>query len=285
MEVELLVHNQTQLGEGPVWDHRTSILYWVDIEQGHIQAYDHQSRINQVYPMGEFVGAAVPTIDGRLIVGLKSKVIIFDPSTGAQELVCEPEPGEHSNRFNDGKCDRRGRFWIGSTQVDHKDPTGALYAIGSGGTFSPKLKHLTISNGMAWSADDRIMYFIDSPTMAVQRFHYQSLTGEIEPLDEVVRFTSDAGVPDGMTIDNQGNLWIAFYGAGRVGCYHPTSGQQLISISVPAKNTTSCCFGGPAMDELFITTARRDDPEGGGLYRCKPGVSGPRAQFFKNEDR
>ena len=281
MEVELLVHNQTQLGEGPVWDHRTSTLYWVDIERGHLQAYNYQTNTNQIYPMDEFVGAVVPTTDGRLIVGLKSRVVLFDTNSLSTQLVCEPEPGYHNNRFNDGKCDPVGRFWIGSTQVDHKDPTGVLYAVENDGTFSAKLNDLMISNGMAWSPDNRIMYFIDSPTLAVQSYHYDPSSGNIQPGRQVVSFQEGKGVPDGMSIDDQGNLWIAFYGAGKVGCYDPTSGKEVASIHVPAKNTTSCCFGGPGMDELFITTAKRDDPEGGGLYRCKPGVSGPRAQFFK----
>jgi sugar lactone lactonase YvrE len=281
MDVKLLVHNDTQLGEGPVWDHRNGILYWVDIEQGNVQAYDHQSGKNTVYPMGEYVGAAVPAEDGRLIVALQNRVELFDPSTGESEILCEPEDGRKNNRFNDGKCDPAGRFWVGSTQIDHRDPTGVLYCIESS-AYEPKLRDLTISNGMAWSPDHTTMYFIDSPTHRVQEFDYDLDKAAIRYRRDTLQFNPRYGVPDGMCIDSEGMLWIAFYGGGRVGRYDPTGGNLIHEIKLPVKNTTSCCFGGPDMNVLFITSARRDDPLGGGLYGCRPGVSGPLADFFHN---
>jgi sugar lactone lactonase YvrE len=281
MEIELLVSNDTQLGEGPVWDHRTNILYWVDIEKKHIQAYDYRSGNNQVYKMNEYVGAAVPTNKGKLVVALQNQIVLFDPEDQQIETLCVPEPGKQHHRFNDGKCDPGGRFWIGSTQIDHKDPTGVLYTVTFDGSYTGKLNELHISNGMAWSLDGKSFYFIDSPTLKVQVFDFDLETAGIKYRDNVVVFDPGNGVPDGMCIDTAGNLWIAFYGAGKVGCYDPVSGQELAEVKLAAKNTTSCCFGGTGMDELFITTAKRDDPNGGGLYRCKPGVSGPRAHFFQ----
>jgi sugar lactone lactonase YvrE len=231
--------------------------------------------------MGEYVGAAVPAEDGRLIVALQNRVELFDPSTGESEILCEPEDGRKNNRFNDGKCDPAGRFWVGSTQIDHRDPTGVLYCIESS-AYEPKLRDLTISNGMAWSPDHTTMYFIDSPTHRVQEFDYDLDKAAIRYRRDTLQFNPRYGVPDGICIDSEGMLWIAFYGGGRVGRYDPTGGNLIHEIKLPVKNTTSCCFGGPDMNVLFITSARRDDPLGGGLYGCRPGVSGPLADFFHN---
>ena len=282
MKVELIVDNHSSLGEGPVWDHRTNTLYWVDIERCLLYAYDYAGGHNRSFQMGEYTGAAVPTTSGRLVVALQNRIIWYDPRTSQSEALCEPEPGLRSNRFNDGKCDPKGRFWIGSTQVDHKDPSGVLYCVDQKGTFTPKLEGLLVSNGLAWSADGTSLYFIDSPRHTVQQFDFDLDSGNIEFRGEALTFGEDR-IPDGMAIDNNGNLWIAFYGAGTVACFDVSSKKELISIPVPAKNTTSCCFGGPDMDELFITTAKRDDPQGGGLYLCKPGVTGPRANFFGDQ--
>lgn len=281
MEVELLVHNNTQLGEGPVWDHRSGTLYWVDIIKGHIQVFNYGSGTNQVYPMNEFTGAVVPTTGEHLLVALKNRVATFNPSSLLLETFCEPESGMHNNRFNDGKCDAAGRFWIGSTEIDHQQPTGTLYCVQKDGSYHPVLKGLHISNGMAWSADHTVLYFIDSPTRKVQAFDFDFDSAQVAFNRDILLLNNETGVPDGMCIDNNGNLWIAFYGGGRVVCFSPSTGEKLEEIEVPAINTTSCCFGGPEMNELFITTAQRDDPQGGGLYKCSPGVSGPTADFFK----
>ena len=279
MKVELLVSNQTQLGEGPVWDHRSNTLYWVDIEKGNLQAYDYYAGKNTIYQMGEFVGAAVPTEQGNLIVALKNRIVLFDRVTGQTDTLYTPEPDRPNVRFNDGKCDPAGRFWIGSTHIDHRDPIGTLYCVDAT-SCSAKLSNLLISNGMAWSLDHSNLYFIDSPTRKVQEFFFDLKTAEIRYSRDALIFDPTQGTPDGMCIDNEGMLWIAFYGAGRVARFNPRSGQYLEEIKVPAKNTTSCCFGGPDLDILFITTAQRDDPKGGGLYCCRPGKTGPYANFY-----
>ena len=280
MEAELILKNDTHLGEGPVWDHRNNTLYWVDILKGYVQAYDYQLGSNRIYKMGEFTGAVVPTTDGSLIVALQNKIVLLDPLNGQTKPFCEPEPEFTSNRFNDGKCDPKGRFWIGSTQIDHQDPTGVLYCVNQDSSFIPKLHGLLISNGLAWSPDGTTMYFIDSPTKKVQAFHFDQESSNIQYQRDVLVLDNEQGVPDGMSIDSEGQLWIAFYGGGKVGCYHPMTGKLLDKVSVPAKNTTSCCFGGPDLGTLFITTAKRDDPNGGGLYSCRPGVLGLQANFF-----
>ena len=227
MEAVLVLNNDTQLGEGPVWDFRTDTLYWVDILNGWLQAYDYHSGKNRVFEMGEYIGAVVPSANHRLLVALQNKVVWFDPTNGQLETFCEPELGFKSNRFNDGKCDPMGRFWIGSTQVDHQDPTGVLYCVNTDGGFVPKLDNLLISNGMAWSSDGTTLYFIDSPTRKVQAFEFDLVTGGIQFLEDTLVFSADQGVPDGMCIDSQGNLWIAFYGGGKVVCYEPSTGQEI----------------------------------------------------------
>lgn len=281
MEVELLISNDTHLGEGPVWDYRFGVLYWVDILKGNVQAFEYASGTNRVLPMGSFTGAVVPTTGSSLLVALQNQIALLDPATGKLETFCEPEPGRASHRFNDGKCDPLGQFWIGSTEVDHQNPTGALYRVSSDGSFEVILDQVHISNGLAWSPDSTRMYFIDSPTQKVKAFDFSEEKGVLSNESVALNLTEEKGVPDGMCIDTEGNLWVAFYGGGKVACFDPENGKCLDEIKVPAKNTTSCCFGGPELDELFITTAKRDDPQGGGLYRYKPGVSGPKVDLFR----
>jgi len=281
MEVELLVHNDTQLGEGPVWDHRQNTLFWVDILKGHLQAYDYRAGTNKVFPMGEFTGTVVPTTGGKLLVALKNRIATFELNSKQLRTFCVPEQGRELHRFNDGKCDSKGRFWIGSTEIEHQNPTGILYCVFSDGFHKPVLQDVHISYGLAWSPDQSTLYFIDSPTKAVSAFDFNLESAELSNRREVLNLDQETGVPDGMCIDSAGHLWIAFYGGGQVACFDPDSGKCLRQIKVPARNTTSCCFGGKDMDELFITTAKRDDPQGGGLYRCRPGSTGPQADLFR----
>jgi len=191
----------------------------------------------------------------------------------------ENEPS--NNRFNDGKCDPCGRFLAGTMDMGEKDPNGSLYSF-DGKSITKLLSHMTISNGMTWSPDYKTFYYIDTPTREVKAFDYDLETGAVANPRSAVCLSESLGWPDGMTSDMQGNLWIAMWGGAQVTKWDPNTGQLLEQIPVPAKNVSSCIFGGKNLNELYITSARKDLDEAtlkqypltGGLFRLQTNIEG-----------
>ncbi|KGP72869.1 SMP-30/gluconolactonase/LRE family protein [Pontibacillus yanchengensis] len=289
MNVELVVDAKATLGEGPSWDDRHQLLYWVDIEEGHVLAYDPFNQTNTKLPVNERVGFVVPTQhDDKGVVGLQSGLYFLNWDTGVLEFIDDPEHHLPNNRFNDGKCDPAGRLWVGTMDLDAKQGAASLYCVQPNHQITKKVNHVTISNGMAWSMDHSYMYYIDTPTKQVIRFNYDKDSGAIDQPTVVITIPNDSGSPDGMTIDEEGMLWIAYFHGGGVARWNPETGEQLAFIDVPAVNVTSCTFGGEDLDELYITTASKETsseelqtyPNAGGLFKVKPGVKGaPTYQF------
>jgi len=161
-----------------------------------------------------------------------------------------------------------------------RKPIGSLYCLNQDLKILHKLPNISISNGLAWTSDGRIMYYIDTLKQSVQRFYYDTLTGLLSDQRVALKFTGEDW-PDGMCIDENDHVWIAFYGAGKVCCYDPNSQKKLAQIDVPAACTTSCTFGGENLDQLFITSAAKEgDRLGGALFVAEPGVKGKKANFF-----
>jgi len=285
MKAELVVDAKATVGEGPVWDHRQGVLFWVDIMQGHLHIYDPHADSNTTHEIGQYVGAAVPRKEGGLVMALNHGFAFYNDATQSLEMLKDPEADLPGNRFNDGKCDPAGRFWAGTMEIEEKNPTGSLYCLNPDLSIEKKLSNLNISNGMAWSGDRTKMYFIDTLTFKVQCFAYELTTGEIAYERDVVKIDNEKlGFPDGMTIDAEGNLWVAMYDGGKVCCFDPTTGELLEQIEVPAKKSSSCAFGGENLDTLYITSIARDtdetDSQAGGLFAVQPGVKGVQADFF-----
>jgi sugar lactone lactonase YvrE len=186
-----------------------------------------------------------------------------------------------NNRFNDGKCDPRGRFLAGTMDHTEQETSGALYSLSPDGKLTRLLKQVRISNGIAWAPDGTTMYFIDTPTRDVLAFDYDLDTGQIMNTRAIIHFEKTFGWPDGMTSDSDGNLWIAMWGGARISQWKP-DGTLLAQFGVAAKNVTSCVFGGPRMNELFITTALvgmdraefKKYPQAGGVFRMETNVTG-----------
>jgi sugar lactone lactonase YvrE len=189
--------------------------------------------------------------------------------------------------MNDGKVDPQGRFWAGTTDIDHRPGLGTLYRLGADLTVSPMLADVTISNGLDWTADGATMYFIDTPTRQVDRFSFEPSTGSISDRKRAVTIRPGAGDPDGMTLDADDHLWVALWDGWAVERYAP-NGDLELRVEVPAAQATSCTFGGSDLDVLFITTAQKgfsvggrpDQPQAGGLFACRPGVRGRPAHRF-----
>ncbi|MEM9831345.1 MAG: SMP-30/gluconolactonase/LRE family protein [Bacteroidota bacterium] len=285
MQAELLLKWDAVVGEGPVWDYRQQCLYWVDIIRGHLYKYDPTSSHNQVFQIGQYVGAAVPRNSQGLVLALHHGFGLFDEESETLTMIYDPEVHLPENRFNDGKVDAKGRFWAGTMPINPKDPNGSLYILHPTGEVETKLDNIYISNGLAWSVDNKWFYYIDSTRGQVDCYHFDLETASIEYDREVIKIDPAIGIPDGMTIDENGNLWVAIYDGGRIIAVDPERGEIIEQIEVPAKKTSSCTFGGENLDTLFITTISENtdplqDPSAGSLFAVKPGVKGTRTDFY-----
>ena len=289
-EVELVIDSKAELGEGAIWNQETGELIWVNITGKVLNFYNPSTNINKEMFTGQMIGTVVPTETGKVLVALQNGIYYLDPATGTKKLIVDPEEDLSDNRFNDGKCDPAGRFWAGTMSTKDVKNAGALYRLDSDSTIHKMVENVSISNGIVWSLDKTKMYYIDTPTQKVMRYNYNNETGEIDNPVVVVEIPNEMGSPDGMTIDANGNIWIALWGGSAVGCWNPETGELINTIEVPAKNVTSCAFGDNDLGTLYITTARIDTspeelnnfPGAGGVFRIRPGVKGIESFFFKD---
>ena len=278
------------LAEGPCWWTERQVLLWVDIEASRIGLFDPATGNNDFLHLPAHVGAVVPTSVGDLLLATATGFLRLDPSNGSVCLLSDPEADRPGNRFNDGKCDPWGRFWAGTMAYDFEPLAGSLWRLDGDGGIKRQRSQLTISNGLAWSQDRGTLYFIDSPTLSVMAFPL-TVTGEIAGDPSICLHIPEDwdALPDGMCIDAEGMLWIALFGGGCVTRWDPLRGRLLDRLALPCRQVTSCCFGGPNLDQLFVTTARRGmdavavkaEPLAGGLFQADVGVKGLPADYFQ----
>ncbi|MDP4549432.1 SMP-30/gluconolactonase/LRE family protein [Alkalihalobacillus macyae] len=289
MEATLVIDARTILGEGPSWDDQKQLLYWVDIEGKKVHAYNPMTAGNIEMKQEQMVGTIAPRESGGLVMAMAGGFYAMNLSTENVDAITDPESHLPDNRFNDGKCDPAGRFWAGTMHLEGLKGEGALYCLDESLEVTKKIDHVSTSNGLAWSPDTRYMYFIDTPTKKVVRYDYDLTTGDIRNPVEVITIPDGEGMPDGMTSDVDGNLWIAHWGGSKVTRWNPDTGERLLEVNVPALNVTSCVFGGKERNELYITTARtnmseeelKQFPYAGGVFRVKTKTKGSRTYAFK----
>jgi len=278
MQPEILHAAGAILGEGPTWDEKSGTLYWVDILEKRV--HYHREDEDGVIQLEEMPGCLAPTKDGNLIIAACASILTLEPATGKSKILASiTEPA--NNRFNDGKCDPVGRFLAGSMNMDEKTPSGSLFSF-DGYKVTRLLDSIRISNGLTWSPDYRTFYYIDTPTREVTAFDYELSTGEITNPRVAISIPVAFGWPDGMTSDLEGNLWIAMWGGAQITRWNPQDGKLLEQIPLPAKNITSCVFGGKNLNEMYITSARAglDDVDltaykhSGSLMRVKTNIQG-----------
>ncbi len=272
------------LGEGPVWCPREGALYWVDIRAPAVRRLDAAGHVT-TWPMPEPVGSLALRAAGGILVALKSALSVFDPATGAIAKLADA-PGHHDGlRFNDGKCDRQGRFWVGTMRAGEEKADGFLYRLDERGC-TKVMDGIEIPNSLCWSPDGRTMYFSDSPKRLIWAFPYDPATGAIGERRVFATLPAPL-VADGGTVDAEGYLWSANYNGWRVTRFAPDGTVDRI-VPVPASNITSCAFGGPGLGTLFITSAwqnldeeeRARQPAAGGLFAIDVGVRGlPEPRF------
>lgn len=290
MEATLLFNIEPSLGEGAIWNTHDKKLYWVDILSGNLHAYDPLTGEKSCYPTNRFLGAAVPINKGNMLLALNDGIVTINLQNGEIKYNVKTSLHIEGKRFNDGKCDPLGRFWVGTLTLGKETNDNNLYCIGSDFSMSEKVSGLTISNGIAWALNGSAVYHIDTPTGEVTKHDFDINTGAVSNRQTIIKIPHAMGYPDGMTIDNEGMLWIALWDGFCVARYNPNTGDLLQKIKVPAPKVTSCAFGGENLDQLYITTARCDmstdeleeHPFSGGLFVADVKIKGVEAYSFSS---
>ncbi len=261
----------SELGEGPCWDAVSQSLYWVDIPAGRVHRLDACGE-HSCWDVGLPVGAVVTRAGGGLVLAAGNGFYALDPDTG-QVTELAPALGRPGTRMNDGKCDRAGRFYAGTMAADESAGQGSFYRLDIDRTVTELYSGLGISNGVGWSPDDRLMYYIDSYDYRVDVLDYDPQTGQMGERRPFARLGSGDVVPDGLAVDSDGGVWVAVWGAGVIQRYD-AAGRLIGVVRLPASYVTSCAFGGPALDQLYVTTAAGPGRSGGALFTCPAGVTG-----------
>ena len=270
MKAELVVDAHAQLGEGPLWDGRSQELLWVDILACVVHRYDPSSGADRQFDAGSYVGAVVTRSAGGYALAVAEG---FAVATDDGEVTPLARVGhDETVRMNDGACDSGGRFWAGSMRLDEAAGGGCLYRLDADHSVAMVCDGVSISNGIGWSPDDALLYYVDTPTRAVDVFDFDPGLGTVANRHRLFE-VDGPGTPDGLVVDGEGCLWIALWGGGSVRRYTP-GGDLIEVVEVPAEHTTKAAFGGPGLTDLYITTAAGPEPHAGGLFVAQPGVSG-----------
>lgn len=287
LEADLALPARATLGEGPVWDERAGLLYWVDILGRAVHRFDPASGEDVSFAVPVPVGAVGLDREGGLVLALADGFARCGSDGGRLERIGRGEAGapfrveDPAVRFNDGKVDPTGRFYAGTMAWNERDPIGALYVLEPDESVRMVLDGVAVSNGLAWAEDGRTLFYVDSPTGRVDRLDVDPGTGALTGRRVAFEIPRSAGVPDGMTMDETGCLWVALWDGGRI-CRYSPDGECLARVDLPVSHPTSVAFGGPRLTELFVTTARiglsdstlAAEPLSGGLFRCAAGVAG-----------
>jgi len=281
-EVEVALEARATLGEGPVWDDTEGVLYWVDITAGEIHGFDPHTGEDATRKAGRPIGAVGLRTGGGLVLALEDGFGLtagFEAPIETVATIGSEPPG--ALRMNDGAVDPGGRFWAGTMAYELTEGASSLYRLDPDRSVHVMLENVTISNGIAWSRDGRTMYYIDSAGGGVDTFAFDPETGRIDHRRRLLTIPESVGMPDGLTIDADGCLWVCLWQGWSIHRYRPDGTLDRI-VELPVAQVTSCAFGGDDLSELFVTTAREDLTEealavqelAGSIFRVTPGVRG-----------
>lgn len=296
MQGQVRVGGQTDLlGECPLWNEKEQALYWIDIRRPAIRRLDHASGRVDTWAMPDLVGSIAFADDGRLLVALRERIVLYDLAAEAMQTIAIPSVHPFGHRFNDGRCDRQGRFWVGTMHHETRAPEGFLYRLDRRREPAPDyhfepvevMSGICIPNSLAFSPDGKTMYFADSLQYSIFAYDYDPESGQASRRRVFAR-TVPPAFPDGSTVDADGYLWNAEFNAWRVVRYAP-DGRIDRSIEVPAQRPTCCAFGGPDLDVLYVTSAswhlRADEfneqPLAGALLALDVGARGVAEPRFR----
>jgi sugar lactone lactonase YvrE len=271
------------LGEGPYWVPEDDCLLWVDIPRSQLHRTYFPSGETATVELGA-VSAAFPAVGGGILTAGGNQLALHLPAERGAQWTTRPiaeVPAREGVRFNDAAVDPAGRVWVGSMHTAETEPLGELHRLDPGGVLTTIVKGVTVSNGLGWSPDGARMYYADSPTRRIDVFDYDPATGEAFKRRVLTDLSAFDGVPDGLTVDADGCVWVAIWGGGVLRRFAPDGTQDAV-VPLPVSQPTSCAFGGPGMTDLYVTTASiglseaelKDQPLAGRLLRLRPGPVG-----------
>jgi sugar lactone lactonase YvrE len=278
---ECVLDVKASLGECPVWSVVEQVLYWVDINAPSLNRFDPRTGNNTAWAMPESIGSFALRSDGGFVAALRGGVWLVDGGGSlARKIAPAPYAPAH-HRFNDGRADPQGRFWVGSMNENRDAATGALYCLDADHALVPMISGITISNGLGWSPDSRTMYHADTPTRTISAWAFDPVTGDISDQRVLVRFLGETERPDGGAVDSEGCYWSALYRGGKLVRLSPR-GQVLAEFPLPAMCPTMCAFGGADLQTVYVTTARQERaaeelarlPQSGGIFAMRVDVPG-----------
>ena len=265
--VTAVLDDRMQVGECPLWHPTEQVLYWVDIEGKAIHRLDPASGAHQRWDMASEPSALAHRAGGGLLVTLRSGCAHFDPRDGSVRAIASaPAPYDTATtRFNDGRADPAGRFWVGTIYEPRDQPAAEMFVLERGQLRTAWSGGMTVSNGLGFSPDQRTMYHSDTKAHRITRYAYDAASGNVSDPQLLRQFSDDknhnyGGRPDGAAVDSAGNYWCAMFEGARILCLSP-SGEQLAEIALPARCPTMMAFGGPDLRTLYITSASFKRPE------------------------
>lgn len=282
MQAEVLYPSQCILAESPLWHPERKCCYWVDIENGVLYEYNWLSQATRSWKFNDRLPLVLQGKGDELILALNAQIVKFNIESGLIKRIVDIESPSSGNRCNDGASDSEGRLWIGTMSLQHTNGAGSLYCVDAGLQVQKKRSHISVSNGIVWSLDNKRMFYIDSPTQVVQSFLFEEESGKIIFEKNAIEIPVEMGTPDGMAIDEEGMLWIAHWNGFGVYRWNPNTSELLSRIDLPVPQVSSCAFVGDNLDHLLITTAREnmaDDvvqkyPKSGDVFLVKTDVKG-----------
>ncbi len=281
MQIKCIFEQRNILAESPLWHPHEQALYWIDIPKCELHKLVLNSNQHQSWQMPMEIGCIGLHHKGGLIATLRTGFAHVELPNGKITMLNEPIKNRDDVMFNDGKCDRRGRFWAGTKDVKEEQPLGSIYCLAKDNVCYEITKGFTVSNGIAWSPDNKIMYLCDSPTGHIYQYDFAANSGTISNQQIFATVPTNAGFPDGLTVDSEGCLWSAHWNGWRITRYQPDGRIDLI-IPMPVPHVTSCCFGGSDLQTLYVTSAGRglssaelaQAPQAGYLFAIKTSIRG-----------
>lgn len=286
-EVRCVVDCKNVLGECPVWCPDEQVLWWVDISNPSLARFDPASGSVQTWPLPKAIGSFALRRGGGFLMAFRSGFATMASPDAPVEWVEMPNTRPADGRFNDGKCDVAGRFWVGSMDRNLTNPIGELYRLDADYTCTRMDGGFTISNGLGWSPDNRTMYFTDSPPRTIYAYDFDVASGALENRRVFVEFDAAPGRPDGCTVDAEGFVWSARVRGWRIDRYDP-DGKLERTIDLPFQRPTSLVFGGPRLETLYVTSSTLSlseedlakQPLAGGVFAIETGIKGQPEYHF-----
>lgn len=269
------------LGESPLWHPKEKCLYWVDIVAATLYRLDINNGSVKKFKMPSKIGSIGWRAKGGLIAALSDRFASIDTETGMTQTIALPLKKQPQDMFNDGKCDRQGRFWAATKDIAEENPIGSLYCLDAEGKAMEMVSGFTVGNGIAWNLDNTRMYICDSPARQIYAYEFDPIKGRLGSFQVFAQVPQSKGFPDGLTVDSEGYIWSCHWDGEQITRYKPT-GEIDSVIPMPVPRPTSCCFGGEDLKTLYVTSASvglsasmlAKAPQSGQLFALEIGVKG-----------